>query len=88
MIDDVNTAISWVAQGDFALYENVRYLKFVRQTRNLTKLGYPSMRIMKQCIVPVHIGIAYQKNSPIVPTINRQVDESNFFTILFIYFVY
>lgn len=71
IIDDVNTGVSMVAYGDFALYENMRFLKFVRQTRNLTRLGSPSMRIMKQCIVPVHIGIAYQKNSPIVPIINR-----------------
>lgn len=28
------------------------------------------MRLMKQCVLPVHIGIAYQKNSPLTLTVN------------------
>ncbi|CAG7837720.1 unnamed protein product [Allacma fusca] len=73
IIDNLENGISMVAAGGFALFENVRFLKFIRQTRNQTKSGAPSMRIMKQCIVPVHIGIAYQKNSPFTRTINGHI---------------
>ncbi len=71
VVEDLDEAISMVADGNFALYENVRYLRFIRMTRNLSRLGAPTMRLMKQCIVPVHIGFAYQKNSPITQTVNR-----------------
>lgn len=70
---DYDTGLNLVAERKFAMYENVRYLKFMLRTRNVSKIGSPTMRVMKQCILPVHIGIAYQWNSPIAPKINTYI---------------
>jgi len=71
VLESIDEGISRLAEGKFALYENVRFLKFIRMTRNLSKNGSPTSRVMKQCIVPVHIGFAYQKNSAITLTVDR-----------------
>lgn len=76
-MENYDAGLNLVAERKFAMYENIRYLKFILKTRNLSRVGTPTMRVSKQCILPVHIGIAYQKNSPVAPKINTLVNLHN-----------
>ncbi|KAJ4439579.1 hypothetical protein ANN_07706, partial [Periplaneta americana] len=85
VIYDTDSAVERVARGQFAYYENIYFLQYLRvkrqQTRkhNKTKSipksnvgqGERNLHIMHDCVIHMPISIGLQKNSPLKPHMDR-----------------
>ncbi|XP_050420146.1 uncharacterized protein LOC126833061 [Adelges cooleyi] len=84
---DVSGAIERVSKGQFAYYDNIhflRYLKVLQKTKvyeqyqqsingtlNSTRSGDFTLHIMSNCIINMPISLGLQKNSPIKPAVDK-----------------
>lgn len=86
VIYDTDLAVERVAIGEFAYYENIYFLQYLRVKRQLAvkeagtkkdvnteqeSRGERNLHIMHDCVIHMPISIGLQKNSPLKPQIDR-----------------
>jgi hypothetical protein len=86
VIYDTDLAVERVAKGEFAYYENIYFLQYLRVRRqHLVKevgtktdvntdqetRGERNLHIMLDCVIHMPISIGLQKNSPLKPHMDR-----------------
>ncbi|KDR18055.1 glutamate receptor 1 isoform X2 [Zootermopsis nevadensis] len=86
VIYDTDLAVEKVAKGEFAYYENIYFLQYLRVRRQLivkevgTKKdvntneesgGNRNLHIMHDCVIHMPVSIGLQKNSPLKPHMDR-----------------
>lgn len=86
VIYDTDLAVERVAQGEFAYYENIHFLQYLRVRRRLAmkdtktkkdvkKLqdseGERNLHVMHDCVIHMPVSIGLQKNSPLKPHMDR-----------------
>jgi hypothetical protein len=86
VIYDTDLAVERVAKGEFAYYENIHFLQYLRVRRKLsmkdTKTqkdinkqqhseGERNLHIMHDCVIHMPVSIGLQKNSPLKPHTDR-----------------
>jgi len=86
VIYDTDLAVERVARGEFAYYENIHFLQYLRVRRQLvmkdnkTKKdvnkhqdseGERNLHIMHDCVIHMPVSIGLQKNSPLKPHMDR-----------------
>lgn len=86
VIYDTDLAVERVAKGEFAYYENIHFLQYLRVRRQIAmkdintkkdvnKLkdseGERNLHIMRDCVIHMPISIGLQKNSPLKPHMDR-----------------
>lgn len=88
-VNNATEAVEKVAEGNFALYENIYFLKEVSVARQLLveslttvnssttessiTKGERHLHIMKDCVINMPISIGLQKNSPLKPRIDKYI---------------
>lgn len=91
-INDSDAAIERVANGEFAYYENIYYLKAASVDRQMRIQNMENnndsvqgdnkdLHIMSNCVINMPISLGLQKNSPIKPKVDvfiRRVIEGGF----------
>lgn len=83
---DTDLAVERVAKGEFAYYENIYFLQYLRVRRQLVvkevgtkkdvntnqeSRGERNLHIMHDCVIHMPISIGLQKNSPLKPQMDR-----------------
>ncbi|XP_025207668.1 glutamate receptor ionotropic, delta-2 [Melanaphis sacchari] len=84
---EVDKAIDLVSKGQFAYYDNIYFLRYVKMMQNIktyeqnvqlingtlndTKNGDFTLHIMSSCIINMPISLGLQKNSPLKPAVDR-----------------
>ncbi|XP_060865869.1 uncharacterized protein LOC132941737 [Metopolophium dirhodum] len=84
---EVDKAIDLVSKGQFAYYDNIHFLRYVKVMQNTktyeknsqfingtlngTSNGDFTLHIMSKCIINMPISLGLQKNSPLKPAVDR-----------------
>lgn len=86
VIYDTDLAVEKVAKGEFAYYENIYYLQYLRVRRQLAvkeaeakknvntnreSKEERNLHIMHDCVIHMPISIGLQRNSPLKPHMDR-----------------
>ena len=61
---DFDAAIQNVSDGKVAMCESRQFLDFTVRQRFTDQYGQTNMHVMKECLSPLSVAFALQKNSP------------------------